>query len=133
MNSTTRTNSLLPDPLGPTIAVVCPDLRRRLKSCRTLTSWRDGYAKLTLFNSRSQSIETSAPCRPVVVGFGASMILKNMDAALRALDAAAKGTEMALRCAIMVMTDSRTLGCVRLSRSRSGMNLHNQRFDVCKL
>jgi hypothetical protein len=35
--------------------------------------------------------------------------VKKIDAALRAFDAAVKGTEMALRCAIIVMIDSNTL------------------------
>ena len=40
------------------------------------------------------------------------MIVKKIDAAFMAFDAAVKGTEMALRCAIIVMIDSNTLRCV---------------------
>jgi hypothetical protein len=56
--------SLFPEPLGPTIAVVCPGLKHRLKSCRTLTSWRDGYAKLMFLSSMTPSMETSGPFNP---------------------------------------------------------------------
>jgi hypothetical protein len=106
---------LLPDPLGPTIAVVFPALKHRLKSCRILTSCRDGYAKLMFLSSMSRSMQTSGSCKPTVLGFGASIMVKNIEAALRALDAAARGTEMALRCAIIVIVDSRTLPFVRSS------------------
>ena len=60
----------------------------------------------------------SGPVRPDGSGFGASIIVKKIDAALRAFDAAVKGTEMALRCAIIVMIDSNTLPNVsRLSNA----------------
>jgi hypothetical protein len=45
--------------------------------------------------------------------------VKKIDAALRAFDAAVRGTEMALRCAIIVMIDISTLSFVSTLHSRA--------------
>jgi hypothetical protein len=106
---------------------------RRLKPSKTLTSCREGYAKLTCFNSISSSKETSEPLTPFVTGFGASMMVKKIEAALRAFEAAVRGTDMALRCATIVMIDIRTLDC-QLIVVWYGyyIVLHHQRLDVGK-
>jgi hypothetical protein len=121
---------LLPDPLGPTMAVVAPFGITRLRFMSILTSCRVGYAKLipsiTIFSSR----ETSASRIPFVHGFGASMIVKNMEAALMALEAAVNGTETALMCASMVMTDISTLTGQILRRGHWIRYIHHQGFDV---
>lgn len=79
----------------------------------------------------SPSKETSDPSMPAVAGFGASMIVKKIDAAFMAFDAAVKGTEMALRWAIIVMIDIKTLRYVRtLIAMGRVFFLHNQGFNV---
>lgn len=86
---------LFPDPLGPTIAVVLFAGMRRVKPFMTLTSCRDGYAKLMFSRTISASVKRSSSLDPVVERVGASMIVKKMDAALIALCAAVNGTETA--------------------------------------
>ena len=60
-------------------------------------------------NSRSLSRAIAGPLMPAVAGFGASMIVKNMAAASIAFETAFNGTEIAFKCAIIVITESNTL------------------------
>jgi hypothetical protein len=83
---------------------------------------------------RSSSSDIAAPMDPEVTGLGASIILKKIDAAFKALDAVFKGTEMALKCAIMVIIDIKTLKMsVNSSRWKIVPNLHYQSFYTGKL
>lgn len=58
--------------------------------------------------------ETKEPRMPLVTGFGASITVKKMAAAFIELDTAVIGTETALICASIIMTDMRTLQMVNL-------------------
>lgn len=104
---------LLPDPDGPTKAVIFPAWKRRLRLFRIFIPGLDGYAKLTLFKSISPVADTSGSFSPPLLGFGALMTVWKMAEAPAAREAAEMGAVTPRIELVINITDMRTLVLVR--------------------
>ena len=107
--SSRATMVLLPDPEGPTRAVVFPLTNRALKPFRTGTFARVGYEKETLSNSMSSCAETSGSARPVTTTWSESIMAKKLTEALMAFVIAIIGATRALKTATTISTEKKTL------------------------